>query len=493
MKPVANHPHEGKTRTRVGPASLLLLLLAALAPALVEASLPRAGASLLEHEEVAASRLDSSRQAAPFRSPAIAPVAPATIGNGFTLFAGDELARASRAPGAPALAPDHAGDLALASREREERFALHQGADAFGLEPLRGPPPLSEDLCQGDDECLAGTRIGGLELSGPFFTEGQPRLSLELQWACSVSRCGLADGKPLDPWGLTSFREWVNEFADDAFAGDSVLKKVAAGGLFLADAAFSVASAGATDKIHGAQEALDRGQISDGEYWKRTGVAVGQTVASYAAGGAAGRAGAQAARGLTSRIAQGAMAGAAGGLGGQAGADAVGVAFGTQEAPSSWQSYAASAGFGAAFGAAAGLKSATTKEVGEYGEKYAADFLERRGYSDVEGVQNASGHGIDLAPTNPQGARRFVEVKTSRGPEAGRLRGAQAKGADAFATSRLQRAAGGARGWQNVDPGVTARARSLRTEVLTSGEARGFVMEITKAGSWNQKLAVRPW
>ena len=204
MKPVANHPHEGKTRTRVGPASLLLLLLAALAPALVEASLPRAGASLLEHEEVAASRLDSSRQAAPFRSPAIAPVAPATIGNGFTLFAGDELARASRAPGAPALAPDHAGDLALASREREERFALHQGADAFGLEPLRGPPPLSEDLCQGDDECLAGTRIGGLELSGPFFTEGQPRLSLELQWACSVSRCGLADGKPLDPWGLES-------------------------------------------------------------------------------------------------------------------------------------------------------------------------------------------------------------------------------------------------------------------------------------------------
>ena len=375
------------------------------------------------------------------------------------------------------------GDVVLVERELEHEEHFNLGPlTLVDLNLLRGPPPSYPE-----------TRVRGFELLPAFRVGASPTLSLWPRQACGFSCREVVSDSRYDPWGLTSFREWVNEFADDAFAGDSVLKKVAAGGLFLADAAFSVASAGATDKIHGAQEALDRGQISDGEYWKRTGVAVGQTVASYAAGGAAGRAGAQAARGLTSRIAQGAMAGAAGGLGGQAGADAVGVAFGTQEAPSSWQSYAASAGFGAAFGAAAGLKSATTKEVGEYGEKYAADFLERRGYSDVEGVQNASGHGIDLAPTNPQGARRFVEVKTSRGPEAGRLRGAQAKGADAFATSRLQRAAGGARGWQNVDPGVTARARSLRTEVLTSGEARGFVMEITKAGSWNQKLAVRPW
>ena len=375
------------------------------------------------------------------------------------------------------------GDIVLVESklEHEERFGLGP-LTLVDLNLLRGPPPSYPE-----------TRVGGFELLPPFRVGASPALSLWSRQACGFSCREVVSDSPEDPWGLTSFREWVNEFADDAFSGDSVLKQVAAGGLFLADAAFSVASAGATDKINGAQEALDRGQISDGEYWKRTGVAVGQTVASYAAGGAAGRAGAQAARGLTSRIAQGAMAGAAGGLGGQAGADAVGVAFGTQEAPSSWQSYAASAGFGAAFGAAAGLKSATTKEVGEYGEKYAADFLERRGYSDVDGVQNASGHGIDLAPKNPQGARRFVEVKTSRGPEPGRLRGAQAKGADAFATSRLQRAAGGARGWQNVDPGVTARARSLRTEVLTSGEAKGFVMEITKAGSWNQKLAVRPW
>ena len=221
MKPAANRVHEGKTRTRVGPASLLLLLLGALAPALVEASLPRAGTSLLEHEEVAGSRLDSSRQAAPSRSPAIAPVAPATIGNGFTLFAGDELARASRAPGAPALAPDHAGDLTLASRERDERFALRQGADVFGLEPLRGPPPLSEDLCQGDDECLAGTRIGGLDLEGPFFTAGRPRLSLELQWACGVSSCELADGKPLDPWGLQVLPEGSE---NDPFIARAVLE-----------------------------------------------------------------------------------------------------------------------------------------------------------------------------------------------------------------------------------------------------------------------------
>ena len=174
-----------------------------------------------------------------------------------------------------------------------------------------------------------------------------------------------------DPWGLTSFREWVNEFADDAFSGDSVLKKVAAGGFFLADAAFSVASAGATDKIHGAQEALDRGQISDGEYWKRTGVAVGQAVASYAGGAAAGAAGARAgvrilgSTGVTAGgvRAVGAFSGASSAVGSQLAADAVGNAAGTQEGLSSAKSYALSALIGGASGAASALPRRTTRDL----------------------------------------------------------------------------------------------------------------------------------
>ena len=44
MKPVANGIHERETRTRVVPASLLLLLLAAFAPVPAEASVPRTAA-----------------------------------------------------------------------------------------------------------------------------------------------------------------------------------------------------------------------------------------------------------------------------------------------------------------------------------------------------------------------------------------------------------------------------------------------------------------
>jgi hypothetical protein len=171
----------GRARAAPGPLAFwaLALALLALAP-LAKASVPRAvatdGAALL-----VASLTESSR---------LAPLAASDDVERFALFAGDDLARA--------LAP-----LALASRVRENPFSLHLGADVFGLEPLRGPPSLSEDLCQGDDECLAGTRIGGLTLLEPFAQKGEPKLTLELQWACGVSSCGLADGKPLDPWGLS--------------------------------------------------------------------------------------------------------------------------------------------------------------------------------------------------------------------------------------------------------------------------------------------------
>ena len=170
---------EERRGARVTLAPWALVLAALLLAPFAEASLPRAA-------ETDGAVLRVASLAEPSR---LAPLAAADDVERFALFAGNDLA--------PELAP-------LASRVREDRFSLHLGADVFDVEPLRGPPPLSEDLCQGDDECLAGTRIGGLDLEGPFFTEGQPRLSLELQWACSVSSCELADGKPLDPWGLES-------------------------------------------------------------------------------------------------------------------------------------------------------------------------------------------------------------------------------------------------------------------------------------------------
>ncbi len=165
----------GAARGTLAPWALAALLLA-----------PFAEASLPHTVETDAAALRVASLAEPSR---LAPLAASDDVERFTLFARDGLA--------PEPAP-----LALASRVREERFSLHLGADAFAVDSLRGPPPLGEDLCLGDDECLAGTRIGGLEPSGPFFTKGQPRLTLGLQWACSVSSCGLADGKPLDPWGL---------------------------------------------------------------------------------------------------------------------------------------------------------------------------------------------------------------------------------------------------------------------------------------------------
>ena len=183
----------GRARATHAPWALALAVLL-LAP-FAEASVPRAATT-----DGAGLRIASLAE--PSR---LAPLAASDDVERLALFAGDELARDAHASRALQLEPWNAGELSLAplaSRVREASFSLQLGADVFDVESLRGPPPLSEDLCQGDDECLAGTRIGGLELSGPFFIKAEPPLSLGLQWACSVSSCGLADGKPLDPWGL---------------------------------------------------------------------------------------------------------------------------------------------------------------------------------------------------------------------------------------------------------------------------------------------------
>jgi len=187
----------GERRGARGALAPWALVLAALLLApFAEASLPRPAAM-----DGAALRIASLAE--PSR---LAPLAASDDVERFALFAGDELA--------PEPAP-----LALASRVRENRFSLHLGVDVFGLEPLRGPPPLSEDLCQGDDECLAGTRIGGLGLLEPFAQNAEPELTLGLLPGYEVSTSGLAYGKPLDPWGLCFTCDVAAEFLP-GFGGD---------------------------------------------------------------------------------------------------------------------------------------------------------------------------------------------------------------------------------------------------------------------------------
>jgi len=167
----------------------LVVLNAGLWPALAHASLPGAAAVIAE-ESLVSSSLD--------RSSALAALgAPATVSD-FALFAGDELGRAlgqgdATSRFALGIAPDEldVDGLVLASRVRELGFHPLQGFDLIDAESLRGPPERGPK-----------TRIGGLELSGPFLQREKGELSLGLQWACDASGCGLAEGKPLDPLGL---------------------------------------------------------------------------------------------------------------------------------------------------------------------------------------------------------------------------------------------------------------------------------------------------
>jgi hypothetical protein len=174
-----------------------------------------------------------------------------------------------------------------------------------------------------------------------------------------------------DPLGLESVEQAIDRYAEDAFAGDSVTKKLLAGSLFFIKAGFDVVSVGATKKIDKAQEQLDRGEITQSQYWKKTTVAVAQTAATYAGGAGAGAVGARlgvralGARGVTAlgvRTA-GAIGGASGGVGGQLAGDVVGIAAGEQEGLSSGETYLSAALVGGAIGAAGALPARTPRDV----------------------------------------------------------------------------------------------------------------------------------
>jgi hypothetical protein len=192
-RPVAD---EGASRlVALAPRALvaLVVLVAGLWPALVEASLPGASAASAS-DPLAAVSLDH------LTLPRLSAVADPTNPSGFALFAGDELGRAlgqgdDATRFALGLVPEEldVDGLALASRVRELGFHPLQGLDLVDTESLRGPPPSEPK-----------TRIGGLELSEPFLQREQPRLSLGLRWGCGPDSCEIASEQRFDPLGLAS-------------------------------------------------------------------------------------------------------------------------------------------------------------------------------------------------------------------------------------------------------------------------------------------------
>jgi RHS repeat-associated protein len=75
--------------------------------------------------------------------------------------------------------------------------------------------------------------------------------------------------------------------------------------------------------------------------------------------------------------------------------------------------------------------------VGDAGERAAARWLAARGNTVLGGIQNSSGHGIDLVYRDPSGRVCIAEVKANSAT----LSAAQARGADSFGRSRLSRSA----------------------------------------------------
>ena len=166
---MVERPAAGK-RTR--GAATLLLLLAALLPALAHASIPRTPPSA----DPSPTTLSSGE-----RLNGIQEVDGAEL-SGFSLFESAELP--NEGLGLDLLSP-------TSTPASQQTFHPLQALTLLDDEPLRGPPSF-----------LAETRIGVFELSPPFLIGGKPRLRLEVGWVCDVSWCEIASGKRKDPLGL---------------------------------------------------------------------------------------------------------------------------------------------------------------------------------------------------------------------------------------------------------------------------------------------------
>jgi hypothetical protein len=116
--------------------------------------------------------------------------------------------------------------------------------------------------------------------------------------------------------------------------------------------------------------------------------------------------------------------------------------------------------------------------------------LQRKGYTDITSIKNASDQGIDMYAKNRSGAPRFFEVKGHLGTRGPRLLGDQADIAT-FVQDRLQRAALGQGQWRNVDPLVSQTAIGLLPQVAQS-PPRGFVINVNRA-LFLPRISVSRW
>ena len=114
-----------------------------------------------------------------------------------------------------------------------------------------------------------------------------------------------------------------------------------------------------------------------------------------------------------------------------------------------------------------------TKLIGDLGEAQLSDLLNgRNGWKVLGSIQNSSGHGIDLVAeyTTKSGKSRlvFFEAKAN----SSRLSIAQAKGAQFFVASRLDRAVNN---WKAIDPTLKTLARDIQRRIDRGEKFHGVV------------------
>ena len=131
---------------------------------------------------------------------------------------------------------------------------------------------------------------------------------------------------------------------------------------------------------------------------------------------------------------------------------------------------------------------------GRQGERIARRHLRGQGYEILGGIQNRSGHGIDIVARDPNGMLRFFEVKTTTGHRTPPLSKAQQKGVQDFVITRLDRAFKNQGVWGAVhDPHTAARADALLNEIGANGGRSSIQGEVIQISLGNQGVKRSSW
>lgn len=141
-----------------------------------------------------------------------------------------------------------------------------------------------------------------------------------------------------------------------------------------------------------------------------------------------------------------------------------------------------------------GLKCTT----GIRGERIARKYLKTLGFTNIQSVQNKSGHGIDLVARDRNGNLHFFEVKTTVGSTPPRLSVAQ-QNSTTFIDSRLARAenptgTGAGQPTAVHDPNTASRATALRNEIAGNPPQTSVIRVTLEEGTPNaSSIAMDPW